>query len=82
MIPERFVTHPPYCSRRLSRIAMGAACVLVSSTIAACASASPHNPSRLGGEQLGRVAGICQSVMGLSPSDPPGTVWAQRRTRA
>jgi hypothetical protein len=36
-----------------------------------CASAQPYNPAGLDGAQLGRVEGVCQSVMGLWANEPP-----------
>ncbi len=42
-------------------------------TVGACVSAAPYNPGRLGSDQLARVGGICQNVIGLSPTEP--LVW-------
>ncbi len=39
-------------------------------SIVACASAAPYNPDQLGTGEVGRVAAICQDVMGLDPSEP------------
>jgi hypothetical protein len=50
-------------------IACGVACA----GVAACASAAPYNPDHLGSAQVARIAGICQFVMGLQPSERP--VW-------
>ncbi len=47
-----------------------APCIVACMIVAACASASPYNPDQLGGGQVGRVAAICQNVMGLDPSEP------------
>jgi hypothetical protein len=52
-----------------------AASVIVGASIASCASAAPFNPAGLSGDQLSRVADICQSVMGLHASEPPSGVW-------
>jgi len=57
------------------RFATGAAAAISMIGAAGCASAQPYNPSELPTGQLGQVADICQSTMGLSPSEPPRPVW-------
>jgi hypothetical protein len=52
-----------------------AAVAIAASTLAGGASASPYNPGGLESGQLGQIAGICRSVMGLHPSEPPRPVW-------
>ena len=73
--PAPPTTLPPASSPRLRRLAVAfaGAAALVSS--AACASAAPYNPESLRSDQLSRVEGICQSVVGLSPSEPLSLVW-------
>jgi hypothetical protein len=46
------------------------ACALAGASAVGCASA-PYNPDHLRATELSRVAGICQSVMGLSPEERP-----------
>jgi hypothetical protein len=43
---------------------------------AACAAAAPYNPDHLGAAQLAHVAQVCQTVLGLQPSERP--VWGVR----
>jgi hypothetical protein len=50
-----------------SLLATLAGCALM---VSACAAERPYNPDNLGPAQLSRVAGICQTVMGLSPNEP------------
>lgn len=54
-------------SKRL--LLTAATCAILSSTLAVRA-AEPYNPDRLGPDQLARVSGICETVMGLNPSEP------------
>jgi hypothetical protein len=56
-------------------VVTAAACAISMIGVAGCASAQPYNPSGLPSGQLSQVAGICQSTMGLSPSEPPRPVW-------
>jgi hypothetical protein len=49
--------------------AMACAVAFVSAT--ACASTGPYNPDSLASDQVAQVAEICQTAMGLKPSDPP-----------
>ena len=46
-----------------------ASCVIVLSSLAACAAEPAYNPDNLGTGQYGRVANICRNVMGLSPDE-------------
>ncbi len=39
--------------------------------VAACASAGPYNPDSLPSDQVVRIAQICETTMGLKPSEPP-----------
>jgi hypothetical protein len=44
--------------------------------VSACAVETPFNPDNLAADQLARVSGICQTVMGLSPDEPlDGGYW-------
>lgn len=53
-----------------------AACVVLASSVAACAASPDYNPDNLGPAQMSRVSDICQSVMGLNPSEPlSGGYW-------
>jgi hypothetical protein len=47
-----------------------AACATVTSALAAPAAERPYNPDHLGPAQLAHVSAICQTVMGLKPSEP------------
>ncbi len=54
-----------------SHFACGAALIAVACiSIASCASVPPYNPDHLTANQVSRVAGICQEVMGLRPTEP------------
>ena len=57
------------------RLATGVVAAISMIGVAGCAAAQPYNPSSLPSGQLDQVAGICQSTMGLSPSEPPRPVW-------
>lgn len=50
-----------------------AAFALVAATItsAGCATAAPYNPAHLQQADLDRVAGVCQSALGLKSGEPP-----------
>jgi hypothetical protein len=48
-----------------------AVCAVAFASATACASTGPYNPDSLGSDQVAQVAEICQTVMGLKPSDPP-----------
>jgi hypothetical protein len=50
----------------LAALSFGA---LVVAGISACAAESIYNPDELGNDQYARVSNICQTVMGLSPSE-------------
>jgi hypothetical protein len=39
--------------------------------ITACVAAGTYNPDKLGNEQVARIAQICETTMGLKPSEPP-----------
>jgi hypothetical protein len=56
---------------RKSLLITAAACALAGVSVVACATQPPYNPDHLGDAQYTRVAGVCQNVMGLSPSEPP-----------
>jgi hypothetical protein len=61
---------------RHSLFAALACCVCCVAAVTACAVEGPYNPDNLAADQLGRVSGICQTVMGLSPSEPlDGGYW-------
>ena len=61
---------------RKSLLITAAACALAGVSIVACATQPPYNPDRLGDAQYTRVTGICQNVMGLSPTErPSGGNW-------
>ena len=61
-------------TRPNSRRAMRSLATLLSASVsivaAGCASAAPYNPENLRPGQLTRIESICQSVMGLSPTEP------------
>jgi hypothetical protein len=40
--------------------------------MASTASAAPYNPARLSNDEVVRVSGVCEKVMGLSPRDMSG----------
>jgi len=46
-----------------------ACCAVAIASISACAAEQIYNPDNLGNGQFARVSNICQSVMGLSPSE-------------
>jgi hypothetical protein len=50
----------------LAALSFGA---LVVASISACAAEPIYNPDSLGSDQFARVSNICQTVMGLSPSE-------------
>ena len=51
-------------------------CVMAGASIVGCAVTGPYNPDHLGADDFARIAGVCQSVMGLSPTDrPTGGNW-------
>jgi len=51
-------------------------CAMASWSMASYAATPPYNPDGLGAAQFARVADICQTVMGLHPSEPlSGGVW-------
>lgn len=50
-------------------------CVAVGAT-AAAGTAAPYNPDHLAAAQISRVEGLCQNVLGLSPSERPSEgIW-------
>jgi hypothetical protein len=52
------------------------ACVLAGASIVGCAAGAAYNPDRLGDADFASVAGVCQNVMGLSPTErPTGGNW-------
>jgi hypothetical protein len=57
-----------------------ASCAMASWSMAGYAATPPYNPDGLGAAQFARVADICQTVMGLHPSEPlSGGVWHNDR---
>lgn len=58
----------PTVLRRASAII--APCLAACMSIAACASAAPYDPDRLGAGPVNRIGAICEDVMGLDPSEP------------
>ncbi|MEA3180634.1 MAG: hypothetical protein QOI59_4157 [Gammaproteobacteria bacterium] len=63
-------------SSRKTLLSMAAMCAMACAGIVACATHSPYNPAHLSEAQYTKVAGICQNVMGLSPSEPQtGGYW-------
>lgn len=62
-----------FIGSKVRTAAVSASALFAFLAVAGCASAEPYNPSHLDGGQLGRVEGVCQSAMGLSPSEPP--IW-------
>ena len=64
-------------SRASAALAILMAMVCAASTLggAGRASAQSYNPGDLPSDQFGRVANICQSTLGLRPSEPPRPVW-------
>jgi hypothetical protein len=79
MVPASANVQRAATSRPSPRRSFGALAALLSATVsiaaAGCASAAPYNPESLRADQLARVETICQSVMGLSPSEPYSPVW-------
>jgi hypothetical protein len=62
-------------SLRKKLFLMSAACALAGASAVGCAT-TPYNPNNLRDAELARIAGICQNVMGLSPSErPTGGNW-------
>jgi hypothetical protein len=55
-------------------VSTATAAVIASLCVWGNASAATYNPDHLGGGQIDRVTGICQSVLRLHPSDPPESV--------
>lgn len=52
------------------------ACVMAGASIIGCAATAPYNPDNLGAGDFARVADVCRSVMGLSPTErPTGGNW-------
>jgi hypothetical protein len=57
-------------------LSMAATCAMACASIVACATYSNYNPDHLSEAQYTKVAGICQNVIGLSPSEPrTGGYW-------
>jgi hypothetical protein len=55
---------------------MAATCAMACASLVACATHRNYNPDHLSEAQYTKVAGICQNVMGLSPSEPrTGGYW-------
>jgi len=52
------------------RMMAAALCTVAGASIAACASSASYNPYHLGTAQVTQIAGICQTVVGLQPSEP------------
>lgn len=50
-------------------LSMAAMCAMACANIVACATHSTYNPDHLSEAQYTKVTGICQNVMGLSPSE-------------
>jgi hypothetical protein len=51
-------------------------CAMAGASMVGCATPPAYNPDQLGAGALARVAGICQNVMGLSPTErPTGGNW-------
>ena len=46
-------------------------CAMAGASVVGCASPPAYNPDQLGPGAFARVAGICQNVMGLSPTERP-----------
>jgi hypothetical protein len=51
-------------------LSTAATCAMACASIVGCATYGSYNPDHLSGAQYTKVAGICQNVMGLSPSEP------------
>ena len=51
-------------------LSAAAACVMLGSSMTACAATPTYNPDHLQAAQFERVSDICQTVMGLSPNEP------------
>jgi hypothetical protein len=49
---------------------VAALCTVAGASIAACASSTPYNPYHLDTARVTQIAGICQTVVGLQPSEP------------
>ena len=74
-----FTTNAPK-ERKMSScktlLSMAATCAMACASIVGCATYSSYNPDHLSEAQYTKVAGICQNVMGLSPSEPrTGGYW-------
>jgi hypothetical protein len=51
-------------------------CAMAGASMVGCAAPPAYNPDQLGSGAFARVAGICQNVMGLSPTErPTGGNW-------
>jgi hypothetical protein len=57
-------------SSRKTLLSMAATCAMACASIVGCATHTSYNPDHLSEAQYTKVAGICQNVMGLSPSEP------------
>jgi hypothetical protein len=61
--------------QRWARAVRVVGCMLGGLAVAASASSAPYNPAGLSSQSLARVSDICQSTLGLKPSEPEGPVW-------
>jgi hypothetical protein len=69
-------SHSRERKRRSWRLAaLLAASVFAGGGVAGCASAADYNPQNLDAAQLGQIARICQSTMGLSPDEAYSPIW-------
>jgi hypothetical protein len=61
---------------RKSMLLSVVSCAMAGASMAGCATTPDYNPDKLAADALGRVAGICENVMGLSPTErPTGGNW-------
>jgi hypothetical protein len=67
----RDLRNPSATDRSVSKrlLLTAATCAILCSTLTVRAAES-YNPDRLGPDQLARVSGICETVMGLNPAEP------------
>ena len=59
-----------------TRHSLATTLVCCTAAMTACAVQRPYNPDDLAADQLARISGICQTVMGLTPKEPlEGGYW-------
>jgi hypothetical protein len=71
-LDSRGATSSPFnLSLFCGKIWAAVVCAVTVASATACASTGLYNPDNLGSDRVAQVAEICQTVMGLKPTDPP-----------